>query len=97
MNQPVEKTLASKDLVYLNAVNFNAEVLDADRPVMVLFYSRNGGLSGGLAALAKTLLNMFPEFKPCVYPLPDAKLLTVDTFEVYHSRYGLRGVPALLF
>jgi hypothetical protein len=97
MNQPVEKTFDRTDLVYLNAATFNEEVLDAERPVMVLFYSRNGELSRGLAALARVLLNMFPDFKPCAYPLPDAKLLTVDTFKVYHTRYRLRGVPALLF
>ncbi|MEE8398868.1 MAG: hypothetical protein V3S89_07670 [Desulfobacterales bacterium] len=97
MNQPVERTFDRTDLVYLNAATFNEEVLNAERPVMVLFYSRNGQLSRGLAALARALLNMFPDFKPCAYPLPDAKLLTVDTFKVYHTRYRLRGVPALLF
>ena len=60
------------DLVYLNAVIYNEEVLNASRPVMVLFYIKNGELSGGLTALAETLLNMLPEIKSCAYPLPDA-------------------------
>ncbi len=96
MKQPVEMTLKETGVVYLNAINYRAEVLEAAQPAMVLFYSKNGELSRGLAALAKALVSLFPAFKLCAYPLPDAKRITVDSFEIYSTRYGLRGLPTLL-
>lgn len=96
MNQPVEATLRDTGVVYLNATNYREEVMEAQQPAMVLFYAKNGEMGRGLAALSKALLKVFPLFKICAYPLPDAKLLTVDSFKVYNTRFGLRGVPTLL-
>ena len=35
--------------------------------------------------------------KVAAYPLPPAHMLTVDSFEAYNKRYGLKGVPTTLF
>jgi hypothetical protein len=97
LDQPAEDTLRPTDVVYVSALNFAEEVLAEDRPVMVLFFSQGGSLSRGSAAFVRVLHRNFPEIKVAAYVLPHAKALSVDSFQVYNKRYGLKGVPTTLF
>jgi hypothetical protein len=54
-------------------------------------------LSKGAAAFIRVLHANIPEMKVAAYPLPPAHMLTVDSFEAYNKRYGLKGVPTTLF
>lgn len=96
LDQAIEETLRPTGVVYVNALNFKKEVLLSDRPVMVLFYSQDGSLAKGSAAFARVLHSNLPEIKVAAYVLPPAKTLSVDSFQVYSERYGLKGVPTTL-
>ena len=97
LDQPIEKVLGPAGVVYVNALNFEDEVFRSDRPVMVIFYSRDGSLARGTAAFVRVLHSNLPGIKVAAYVLPTAKDLSVRTFMVYNRRYELQGVPTILF
>ncbi len=96
MHQPVEKTLEGTGVVYVNDYNYEQEVLNADRPVMVLFYANDAG-SKGLAALVKVLNERFPQIKVCAYKETDRDYITPQEFEALKEKYPLKDSPSILF
>jgi hypothetical protein len=97
LDQSAGETLRPTAVVYVSALNFATEVLAENGPVMVLFFSQGGSLSRGSAAFVRVLHTNFPEIKVAAYKLPPARMLSVDSFQVYNKRYGLKGVPTTLF
>ena len=101
MSQPVEKTLPV-GYTPVNDDNYQREVLEADRPVMVLFYGDSGipnkkTPSRGLAALLRILADNFPEIKVCAYDRGSGDDIPMSEFKKLQEKYPLKDTPALLF
>lgn len=101
MSQPVEQTLP-EGYTPVNDDNYHAEVLEADRPVMVLFYADNENYKGvkpsrGLATLTRILAEKFPEIKVCAYQINNRLTVNDAEFKLVTSKYPLKDTPALLF
>ena len=102
MNQPVRETLAGADYTEVNDENYQANVVEAGEPVMVLFYndtSAGGGdpRSRGLAAFTKALHEQFPQIKFCKYEISATESVPLSRIEELQESYPLKTSPALLF
>ena len=97
MNQPVEETLAGTNYTKVNDDNYQREVLEANQPTMVFFYTNAGEYSWGLAALTKALHKQFPEIKLCAYKLTDGVTTPRGVYNHVTSEYPVEKTPSLLF
>ncbi len=97
MNQPCEETLAGIQYTEVTDENYQVEVLNSDKPVMVHFYSNRSKGSQGLTALARVLGEAFPQIKLCSYKLSDRGNISSERFDALKRNYLLEESPAILF
>lgn len=101
MSQPVEDTLPDRT-VYVNDNTYQAEVMDANQPTMVMFHvtgdTENVGGTQGLAALTRVLADKFPEIKTAAYEINDSNIVTAEEKAELQEKYPmLKSTPALVF
>jgi len=96
MRQSVERTLAGLDSVMVNHDNYECVVLEAKNPVMVFFYINECPWSMAAAPIARAVHMAYPEMIFATYKVCDRGIAR-DKLNAIKRRYGLTGVPALIF
>jgi len=108
MKQPVATTLSGSDVKNISGANveqkwmqYNQHVFQNDIPrnkrvpTMVFFYIKNSEASRGLAAVVKSVKDIYKHrIKLCAYELPSN--ISQEAFNAVAERYNLKGAPTML-
>lgn len=102
LNMPVDEILAGVDHIPVDDTNYHQEVyqerfpIGSRAPVVSLFYANEGKFSKGVAVLAKTIIENYPDFKMVAYKAADGASVPNAKHAQIKEDYLIGQVPTML-